>query len=77
MKPTRDEDDDLFKKHACDRLLPPLGRVVSAFDNEPTHVNGYKTAFPEAHVVHLDTDGSGRPVAVAPSIPSILDFVRA
>jgi OPA family glycerol-3-phosphate transporter-like MFS transporter len=76
MKPTLEEEDDAFKKRAYEQLREK-GRVVAAFDNEPIHVNGYKTAFPEAHVVHLDTDSSGRPVAVLASIPSVLDFVRA
>lgn len=76
MKPKLEEDDDAFKKRAYEQLRS-LGRVVAAFDNEPIHVNGYKEAFPEAHVIHLDTDSSGRPVAVLESIPSVLDFVRA
>ncbi len=76
MKATLEEEDDHFKKGAYE-LLKEKGRVVAAFDNEPIHVNGYKGAFPEAHVVHLDTDSSGRPVAVLESIPSVLDFVRA
>jgi hypothetical protein len=37
-------------------------------------VNGYKNRFPEARVVHLETDQSGRPVAVREDIPSVLDF---
>jgi len=49
--------------------------VACAFDNEPTHVNAYKRSFPEAAVVHLDTDHSRRPVEVLPEIPSIHDFV--
>jgi OPA family glycerol-3-phosphate transporter-like MFS transporter len=76
MKPTLEEEDDAFKKRAYEQLRG-LGRVVAAFDNEPVHVNGYKTAFPDAHVVHLDTDDSGRPVRVLDSIPSVLDFRRA
>lgn len=76
MKPTLEEDDDAYKKRAYEQLRS-MGRVVAAFDNEPIHVNGYKTAFPDAHVVHLDTDSSGRPVPVLESIPSVLDFIRA
>ena len=76
MKPTIEEDDDAFKKRSSEPLRA-LGRVVAAFDNEPVHVNLYKAAFPEAHVVHLDTDDSERPVRVLESIPSVLDFRRA
>lgn len=73
MKPTFEQDDDAWKVEAK-ALLRPLGKVLAAFDNEPIHVNGYKEAFPETVAVHLDTDSSGRPVAVLASIPSILDF---
>jgi hypothetical protein len=49
--------------------------IVAAFDNEPTHDNAYKRSFPDAVVVHLDTDHSRRPVEVLADIPSIHDFV--
>lgn len=73
LKPAFADDDDAFKalSHA---KLSGNGGVAAAFDNEPTHVNAYKTAFPDAYVVHLDTDHSGRPVEVLPSIPSVADF---
>jgi hypothetical protein len=68
LKPVRAADDD------CHARLAAMSGVACAFDNEPTHVNAYKRAFPEAVVVHLDTDHSQRPVEVLESIPSILDF---
>jgi OPA family glycerol-3-phosphate transporter-like MFS transporter len=74
MKPTLEEDDDQFKREAYERLKT-LGTVIAAFDNEPVHVNGYKSVFAEALVVHLDTDHSMRPVEVKTEIPSVLDFV--
>ncbi|MBI3723512.1 hypothetical protein HY251_06100 [bacterium] len=74
LKPTSDQDDDAWKREAYARL-GKIGRVVAAFDNEPIHVNGYKQSFPDALVVHVDTDHSGRPVPVLESIPSVLDFV--
>jgi hypothetical protein len=74
LKPDPEEDDDLWKE-TCQRRLADLRGVACAFDNEPTHVNGYKRSFPEAVVVHLDTDHSRRPVEVLPDIPSIHDFV--
>jgi hypothetical protein len=48
---------------------------VAAFDNEPTHANNYRAAFPHALVVHLATDDSGRPVTLADGIVSIRDFL--
>ena len=52
-----------------------VGPVRAAFDNEPTHINGYHLAFPEAQAVHLLTDESGRDVEVLPQIPSVTDFL--
>src|SRR5205823_3483659 len=75
LKPAFEMHDDAWKADA-QAQLKRLGRVVAAFDNEPAHANGYAEAFPEAMVVHLDTDHSERPVTVLDRIPSILDFVR-
>ncbi len=74
MKPSVSDDDDRWKE-ICHARLKGLRALACAFDNEPTHVNAYKRSFPEAAVVHLDTDHSRRPVAVLPEIPSVLDFV--
>jgi len=65
--------DDDFKREAH-RQIAGLGEVVAAFDNEPTHVNDYRRSFPEATVVHLATDHSGRPVALLEGILSVPDF---
>jgi hypothetical protein len=73
LKPVRAGDDDAWKDE-CHARLAAMSAVACAFDNEPTHVNAYKRAFPDAVVVHLDTDHSQRPVEVLESIPSILDF---
>jgi hypothetical protein len=73
LKPVRAGDDDAWKDE-CHARLSAMSAVACAFDNEPTHVNAYKRAFPDAVVVHLDTDHSQRPVEVLESIPSILDF---
>ncbi len=73
LKPRLDDDDDRWKE-ICQARLLRLSGLACAFDNEPTHVNAYKAAFPAAQVVHLDTDHSGRPVEVRPDVPSIVDF---
>jgi hypothetical protein len=73
LKPVPEDDDDRWKEICHDRLVALRG-IACAFDNEPTHVNGYKKRFPDAYVVHLDTDYSPRPVEVLPTIPSIVDF---
>jgi hypothetical protein len=75
MKPVFELSDDDWKLDANARLAA-LGSVVAAFDNEPTHANGYRRAFPDATIVHLATDDSGRPVTLLDGIVSIRDFVR-
>jgi hypothetical protein len=74
LKPHLKDDDDSWKE-ICHARLQAMSGIACAFDNEPTHVNAYKRAFPEAVVVHLDTDYSSRPVDVLPDVPSIHDFV--
>jgi hypothetical protein len=75
MKPVFELSDDDWKTEAYSRLRQ-LGGVIAVFDNEPTHVNGYRAGFPDATVVHLATDDSGRPVALAEGVVSIKDFRR-
>ena len=74
MKPTEREDDDAFKRTAHARL-GELGQVIAAFDNEPTHANDYLQRFPDAQVVHLATDHSGRPVQLLDGVISIPHFL--
>jgi hypothetical protein len=74
LKPKLADDDDQWKE-ICHRRMAELRTLACAFDNEPTHVNAYKRSFPDAVVVHLDTDHSRRPVMVLDSIPSVRDFV--
>jgi hypothetical protein len=73
MKPVFELSDDDWKIEAYARLRQ-LGPVIAVFDNEPTHVNGYRAGFPHATVVHVATDDSGRPVTLADGIVSIRDF---
>jgi hypothetical protein len=73
MKPAAHEDDDAFKREAHARL-DSLGRVIAAFDNEPTHANDYLQRFPQATVIHLATDHSGRPVVLLEGIISVPHF---
>ncbi len=73
MKPSLHESDDAYKRVAHAKLHE-LGRVIAAFDNEPTHVNDYATNFPEALAIHLATDHSGRPVTLDPRVISIPHF---
>jgi hypothetical protein len=74
MKPTLEQTDDGWKLVAHGQIAE-LGEVVAAFDNEPAHANGYRARFPDALVVHLATDHSGRDVALAPGIASVPHFL--
>lgn len=65
--------DDEFKVRVIDRLRD-LGRVVAAFDNEPTHANTYRSAFPDALVVRIATEHSGRPVTLLAGIEELSTF---
>jgi beta-phosphoglucomutase-like phosphatase (HAD superfamily) len=73
MKPGEALADDAWKAIARD-AVDEVGPVVLAFDNEPAHVNAYARAWRRALAVHLDTDDSGRPVAVDPGVPSVADL---
>jgi hypothetical protein len=76
MKPTFESNDDDFKRLAHARV-EALGIVVAAFDNEPTHANDYRRRFPQATVVHLATDHSGRPVDLLDGVVSVPHFAFA
>ncbi len=73
MKPTLEQSDDTFKIEIQGQLRD-RGKMIAAFDNEPAHANGYRAAFPEAIVVRLDTDHSGRPIPLLPGIELISHF---
>jgi hypothetical protein len=73
MKPTLREDDDAYKL-AARTVLAAEGELLAAFDNEPTHINGYAQHFPRALAVHLATDHSGREVVLEPRVVSIPHF---
>lgn len=75
MKPTFEMTDTRWKEIAMARLRE-MGPVVASFDNEPTHVNRLKTAFPAAIVVWLRTDHSPETEPVADGTPSICGFLR-
>lgn len=75
MKPTLAEDDDAFKRVAHAQLAD-FGTLIAAFDNEPTHANDYRRKFPDALVIHLATDHSGRAVELLEGIVSVPHFSR-
>ena len=75
LKPSSEMHDDVWKEQAVERAAS-LGPVIAAFDNEPTHINGYRLAWPGAICVRVATDHSGRPVTLAEGVVEIPNFVR-
>ncbi len=73
MKPTLRESDDTYKVETHAKLAQ-MGTLIAAFDNEPTHANDYAKNFPDAIVIHLATDHSGRPVELLSRIISVPDL---
>jgi hypothetical protein len=75
MKPVQTLDDDAFKRDAH-RQLAKMGTLIAAFDNEPIHANDYRETFPDAVIVHLATDHSGRSANLSEGVRSIPHFQR-
>jgi hypothetical protein len=74
MKPTLAMSDTEFKERAVAQIRE-IGSVVACFDNETTHVNRLKAAFPEATVVWLRTDHSPDAEPLPAGTPAIDGFL--
>lgn len=76
LKP-RFEDDDLdFKRQALEEIRG-LGVVVACFENEPANANLFHEAFPEAHILFLETVHSPNPPPLNEGIVRLKDFRRS
>ncbi len=73
MKPTLEESDDQYKVEVQAQIRE-RGTLIAAFDNEPAHANIYREGFPDAIVVRLDTDHSGRPIPLLEGIEVVPHF---
>ena len=73
MKADAEETDEEFKR-STHQHLQERGRVLAAFDNEPSHANDYRASFPGATVVLLTTGHSGRVSTLAEGILSAPHF---
>ena len=74
-KPTFEMSDTQWKEVAVAKLRE-MGAVVACFDNETTHVNRLRAAFPQAAVVWIRTDTSPDAEAVAADVLVIDGFLR-
>ena len=75
LKPRFDAPDQAFKAETL-VVLAKLGRVAASFENEPTHINMFREAFPEGRHFLLETKHSGRPVIPHADVVRIRDFRR-
>ena len=73
LKPDFAMDDMLFKEGVIAHLRA-TGRVVGSFDNEPGLCNMFKTAFPDATVVWLDTSHAPGAPVLRDDIAAVKDF---
>jgi len=75
LKPKFDTPDHAFKSETL-AVLGELGRVAASFENEPTHINMFREAFPKGKHFLLETKHSGRPVIPHADVLKIKDFRR-
>ena len=75
MKPTFEMTDTQWKEIAVPKVKA-LGEVVACFDNETTHVNRLRAAFPGALTVWLCTDHSPEAEDLPADVPTIEGFLR-
>ena len=75
LKPRFDTPDQAFKSEILG-VLAKLGRVAASFENEPTHINMFREAFPDGRHFLLETKHSGRPVIPHADVLKIRDFRR-
>jgi hypothetical protein len=75
LKPRFDTPDHEFKSETLG-VLAKLGRVAASFENEPTHINMFRDAFPKGRHFLLETKHSGRPVIPHADVLRIRDFRR-
>ncbi len=73
MKEDAEETDEEFKR-STHHHLKERGQLLAAFDNEPSHANDYRAAFPGATVVLLATGHSGRVSTLEPGIVAAPHF---
>ncbi len=76
VKPDFKTDDTLFKGEALE-VIASLGTPYLFLDNEPSNVNRFKDETPEAKVIFVATDHSGKPVTPYDSIDQIDGFLSS
>ena len=75
-KPDPYMDDTAYKAEALEQIFQ-LGSPLLFIDNEPSNVNAFHEACPEAYTVVIESDHSPKPIAPHRSIPWIRSFYRS
>jgi hypothetical protein len=75
-KPDFAMDDTIYKADALVQIAK-IGEPVVFMDNEPSNVNAFSDAFPNALHVFVETDHSPKPVTPYEQIPWIRSFFRS
>jgi hypothetical protein len=76
LKPDATMPDEAFKRLVAPDLAR-VGRIVAAFDNEPANCNVLHSHYPDAHVVHVDTQHMPGAPTLDAGVASICDFRMA
>lgn len=74
-KPTDQMQDEDWKAVALPRIVA-MGTPAVCMDNEPTNINLFAEAIPDALCVFVSTDHSPRPTEPLPQLPRIRGFLR-
>jgi hypothetical protein len=73
MRPVPQTQDAVFKQQVTN-YLRQFGKVVAAFDTEPTNANVYRRAFPDATCVIYSAPRSPNPPPLLPNILGLASF---
>ena len=74
-KPDQFMKDTPYKKQALEQIKL-MGEPVLFVDNEPSNVNAFDAACPDAKTVFIETDHSPRPISPHPHIPWLRSWYR-
>jgi len=73
MKPTMQTQDAVFKQQVTN-YIRHYGKLIAAFDNEPSNTNVYRRAFESAKIIIYDAPHSGNPPPLLPNIMPLKSF---
>jgi hypothetical protein len=75
LKPTKEQDDELYKDDWFKKLNHTKYKKIFYFENEPVNVNAIRTSCPEVEIIFLDTTHARKQEVTNP-IKQIKNFSR-